>query len=88
MFTAPPDQGHAIHAEITKDGKITMTNDRNGYQQDVSGEITISLHRRLEPPIQRQDWLPLDGRVEPGLVNYVSGSTNSRPHLSRSAAPI
>ncbi len=31
MFTAPPDQGHAIHAEITKDGQITMTNDRNGY---------------------------------------------------------
>lgn len=31
MFTAPPDQGYAIHAEITKDGRITMTNDRNGY---------------------------------------------------------
>ncbi len=31
LFTAPPDQGHAIHAEITKDGQITMTNDRNGY---------------------------------------------------------
>ena len=33
MFTAPPDQGHAIHAEITKDGKITMTNDRNGFSK-------------------------------------------------------
>jgi beta-lactamase superfamily II metal-dependent hydrolase len=33
MFTAPPDQGHAIHAEITKDGKVTMTNDRNGYSK-------------------------------------------------------
>jgi competence protein ComEC len=33
MFTAPPDEGHAIHAEITKDGKITMTNDRNGYSK-------------------------------------------------------
>ena len=31
LFTAPPDQGYAIHAEITKDGEITMTNDRNGY---------------------------------------------------------
>jgi beta-lactamase superfamily II metal-dependent hydrolase len=31
MFTSPPDQGHAIHAEISKDGKITVTNDRNGY---------------------------------------------------------
>jgi competence protein ComEC len=33
MFTSPPDQGHAIHAEITKDGKITMTNDRNGFSK-------------------------------------------------------
>ena len=33
LFTAPPDQGHAIHAEITKDGQITMTNDRNGYSK-------------------------------------------------------
>ena len=33
MFTSPPDEGHAIHAEITKDGKITMTNDRNGYSK-------------------------------------------------------
>jgi len=33
MFTVPPDEGHAIHAEITKDGKITMTNDRNGYSK-------------------------------------------------------
>ena len=33
MFTAPPDEGHAIHAEISKDGKITMTNDRNGFSK-------------------------------------------------------
>ena len=33
MFTSPPDEGHAIHAEITNDGKITMTNDRNGYSK-------------------------------------------------------
>jgi competence protein ComEC len=33
MFTSPPDKGHAIHAEITKDGKVTMTNDRNGYSK-------------------------------------------------------
>jgi len=33
MFTSPPDDGHAIHAEITKDGKITMTNDRNGFSK-------------------------------------------------------
>jgi competence protein ComEC len=33
MFTVPPDEGHAIHAEITKDGKITLTNDRNGYSK-------------------------------------------------------
>jgi competence protein ComEC len=33
MFTAPPDQGHAIHVEITRDGKVTMTNDRNGYSK-------------------------------------------------------
>jgi competence protein ComEC len=33
MFTAPPDQGHAIHAEITKDGQVTMTNDRNGFSK-------------------------------------------------------
>jgi beta-lactamase superfamily II metal-dependent hydrolase len=33
LFTVPPDQGHAIHAEITMDGKITMTNDRNGYSK-------------------------------------------------------
>jgi competence protein ComEC len=33
MFTSPPDEGHAIHAEITTDGKITMTNDRNGYSK-------------------------------------------------------
>ena len=33
MFSAPPDQGYAIHAEITPDGKITLTNDRNGYSK-------------------------------------------------------
>lgn len=33
LFSVPPDKGHAIHAEITKDGKITMTNDRNGYSK-------------------------------------------------------
>ena len=33
MFTSPPDEGRAIHAEITRDGKITMTNDRNGYSK-------------------------------------------------------
>jgi len=33
MFTVPPDEGHAIHAEITADGKITMTNDRNGFSK-------------------------------------------------------
>ena len=33
LFTVPPDRGHAIHAEITRDGKITMTNDRNGYSK-------------------------------------------------------
>ncbi|HEY2011482.1 MAG TPA: MBL fold metallo-hydrolase [Rhizomicrobium sp.] len=33
LFTAPPDQGYAIHAEITQDGQITMTNDRNGYSK-------------------------------------------------------
>ncbi len=33
LFSSPPDQGFAIHAEITADGKITMTNDRNGYSR-------------------------------------------------------
>jgi competence protein ComEC len=33
MFTSSPDQGHAIHVEITKDGKVTLTNDRNGYSK-------------------------------------------------------
>jgi competence protein ComEC len=33
LFSAPPDQGYAIHAEISKDGQITMTNDRNGYSK-------------------------------------------------------
>jgi len=36
LFSAPPDQGHAIQAEITKDGQITMTNDRNGYSKTYS----------------------------------------------------
>jgi len=38
MFTVPPDEGHAIHAEITKDGKITMTNDRNGFSKTYQGK--------------------------------------------------
>jgi competence protein ComEC len=33
MFTAPPDAGHAIHLEISKDGKIVATNDRNGFSR-------------------------------------------------------
>jgi hypothetical protein len=33
MFTAPPDQGYAIQAEITPQGKITMTNGRNGFSK-------------------------------------------------------
>jgi competence protein ComEC len=33
LFSAPPDQGHAIHAEITRDGQITMTNDRNSFSK-------------------------------------------------------
>jgi competence protein ComEC len=33
LFSAPPDQGYAIHAEISKDGQITMTNDRNGFSK-------------------------------------------------------
>ena len=33
MFTSPPDEGHAIHAEISTDGKVTMTNDRNGFSK-------------------------------------------------------
>ena len=33
LFSAPPDQGYAIHAEVTKDGAITVTNDRNGYSK-------------------------------------------------------
>jgi beta-lactamase superfamily II metal-dependent hydrolase len=33
LFSVPPDKGYAIHAEITKDGKITMTNDRNGFSK-------------------------------------------------------
>jgi beta-lactamase superfamily II metal-dependent hydrolase len=33
LFSSPADQGHAIHAEITADGKITVTNDRNGFSK-------------------------------------------------------
>lgn len=33
LFSAPPDQGYGITAEIAPDGKITMTNDRNGYSK-------------------------------------------------------
>jgi beta-lactamase superfamily II metal-dependent hydrolase len=33
LFSVPPDKGYAIHAEITTDGKITMTNDRNSYSR-------------------------------------------------------
>jgi beta-lactamase superfamily II metal-dependent hydrolase len=33
MFTSPPDQGHAIHLEISKDGKVVVTNDRNGFSK-------------------------------------------------------
>jgi len=33
MFTAPPDEGHAIHVEISKDGQVTLINDRNGYSK-------------------------------------------------------
>lgn len=33
LFSSPPDQGYAIHAEITADGKITVTNDRNGFSK-------------------------------------------------------
>jgi competence protein ComEC len=33
MFTAPPDEGHAIHLEVSKDGKVVVTNDRNGFSK-------------------------------------------------------
>jgi beta-lactamase superfamily II metal-dependent hydrolase len=33
LFSAPPDQGYAIHAEVTRDGAITVTNDRNGFSK-------------------------------------------------------
>lgn len=33
MFSAPPDQGYDIGAEVTPDGKITVTNDRNGFSK-------------------------------------------------------
>ena len=33
MFTVPPDEGHAIHLEVSKDGKVVVTNDRNGFSK-------------------------------------------------------
>lgn len=33
MFTAPPDMGHAIHLDVYKDGKVIVTNDRNGFSK-------------------------------------------------------
>ncbi|MDB5736224.1 MAG: hypothetical protein JWP16_151 [Alphaproteobacteria bacterium] len=33
MFTSPPDEGHAIHLEVSKDGKVVVTNDRNGFSK-------------------------------------------------------
>jgi competence protein ComEC len=33
MFTAPPDMGHAIHLDVFKDGKVVVTNDRNGFSK-------------------------------------------------------
>jgi hypothetical protein len=33
LFSAPPDMGYDIRAEVTPDGKITMTNDRNGFSK-------------------------------------------------------
>jgi competence protein ComEC len=33
QYTAPPDEGHAIHLEISKAGQVTVTNDRNGYSK-------------------------------------------------------
>ena len=32
-YEAPPDMGYAITAEVTRDGRITVTNTRNGYSQ-------------------------------------------------------
>jgi hypothetical protein len=33
LFSAPPDQGYDIQAEVTKDGQITVTNSRNGFSK-------------------------------------------------------
>lgn len=33
MFTVPPDEGHAIHLDVSKDGKVVVTNDRNGFSK-------------------------------------------------------
>jgi competence protein ComEC len=33
MFTVPPDEGHAIHLDVSKDGKVVVTNDRNGFRK-------------------------------------------------------
>lgn len=33
MFTVPPDEGHAIHLDVFKDGKVVVTNDRNGFSK-------------------------------------------------------
>jgi competence protein ComEC len=33
LFSAPPDRGYDIRAEIAADGKITVTNDRNGFSK-------------------------------------------------------
>lgn len=32
-YEAPPDKGFSIEAEVTADGKITVTNSRNGYSR-------------------------------------------------------
>jgi len=32
-YEAPPDMGYNIEAEVTADGKITVTNSRNGYSK-------------------------------------------------------
>lgn len=32
-WEAPPDMGHNIRAEITRDGRITVINERNGYSK-------------------------------------------------------
>jgi len=32
-YEAPPDMGFNIEAEVTSDGRITVTNTRNGYSR-------------------------------------------------------